>query len=563
MSLIKDKKSPNILVLLTDQQRFDTIAAAGFSHMKTPNLDRLVQEGCLFDNAYTPNPICVPARYHLITGTNEKNHGITSNQTDNMTVDGLPTLPGVLSDNGYFTAAVGKMHFTPVKRHHGFLEMHLMEEIPAHRTDDSYSEWLEAEGLDEIRAVHGCRPLIYHEPQRALVDNKHHGSNWVAERTINVINRNGGRRPFFIECGWIHPHPPWNIPENWWGYYDNMSFPDPIPGPRIAPMPTQNSNWFGDNDGPDVIRREREAYYTSISMVDAAVGKILDHLGKIGILDNTLVIFTSDHGEMLRDHGLFQKMVPYESATHIPFIIRWPEYFKPGSREKSFVDLMDIMPTVLDAAAISPGDIRSSRPFDPAGSSLLRIHEKKGRDRSIQFCSHNSCENNRWVLVRDQQYKYVHFTKGGVEWFFDLKNDPCEKNNLIGTDLIPVKEYERLKQLCIKREERWGPKGAAVNGELAQKKNDYPKDELPVLCGKFPGWANMQMPVLGDASVDEEAFLLAEQIKKSLHWADQEYIGNVISETMWFEHFLDCYRERGVSEEKINEIVKYLDIPQM
>jgi arylsulfatase len=87
MSLIKDKKSPNILVLLTDQQRFDTIAAAGFSHMKTPNLDRLVQEGCLFDNAYTPNPICVPARYHLITGTNEKNHGITSNQTDNMTVE--------------------------------------------------------------------------------------------------------------------------------------------------------------------------------------------------------------------------------------------------------------------------------------------------------------------------------------------------------------------------------------------------------------------------------------------------------------------------------------------
>jgi arylsulfatase len=170
--------------------------------------------------------------------------------------------------------------------------------------------------------------LIYHEPQRALVDNKHHGSNWVAERTINVYKPQW-RASTILYRMWMDTSPSsMEHPRKLWGYYDNMSFPDPIPGPRIAPMPTQNSNWFGDNDGPDVIRREREAYYTSISMVDAAVGKILDHLGKIGILDNTLVIFTSDHGEMLRDHGLFQKMVPYESATHIPFIIRWPEYFK-------------------------------------------------------------------------------------------------------------------------------------------------------------------------------------------------------------------------------------------
>jgi hypothetical protein len=156
---------------------------------------------------------------------------------------------------------------------------------------------------------------------------------------------------------------------------------------------------------------------------------------------------------------------------------------------------------------------------------------------------------------------FILLKGGGM--VFDLKNDPCEKNNLIGTDLIPVKEYERLKQLCIKREERWGPKGQLLMESWHKRKMIIQKMNYLYYVENFLVGQICRCLYLGDASVDEEAFLLAEQIKKSLHWADQEYIGNVISETMWFEHFLDCYRERGVSEEKINEIVKYLDIPQM
>lgn len=556
--MIAEKHRPNILLLFTDQQRFDTIAAAGYSHMKTPNIDRLVNEGCLFTNAYTPNPVCVPARYCMLTGVTETQHNIVNNGTANMAIDGLPTLPGVLADHGYFTAAVGKMHFTPPRNHHGFLEMHLMEEIPGHRCDDAYAEWLEDEGLGKVRTLHGSRPLLYHEPQKAMVDAEHHGTEWVAKRTIEVIDRNAGRRPFFIQTGWIKPHPPWNIPEEWRGLYDDADLPAPIPGPRMAPNPTGESAWFGDDDSTEKTMAVRAAYYTTISMLDAAVGKILDHLEEKGILDDTLIIFSSDHGEMLRDHGLYQKMQPYESASHIPFIIRYPKHFSAGSREEKFVDLLDIMPTAFDAAGIDVENIRSARAYEPAGSSLLRLNETGGRDRTIQRSSHNELQN-RWVMLRDQRYKYVHYSNGGMEWFFDLEKDPCELRNLVGTDELPQADYERLKGKCVNEEERLGLEGGVVNGQLFEREHDvWPN---PKLCGKFPGWANNQMPEFGNLDADEEAQLLAEQIKQALAWANDGAAGKVITEPLWYDHFLDSFREHGVSEAKISEIREFLKIP--
>ena len=552
-----EKSRPNILLLFTDQQRFDTIRAAGYEHMKTPNIDRLVRDGCLFTHAYTPNPICVPARYSMLTGTTESQHNIVDNSTSDARIAGLATTPQVLSDNGYFTAAVGKMHHSPPRRHHGFLEMYLMEEIPRHRCDDGYAQWLAREELEDVRTLHGSRPLIYHEPQKAMVDADHHGSAWVAAQTIDVIRRNAGRRPFFIQCGWIKPHPPWNIPDSWWGHYEDSELPLPIGGGRISPLFTNHSAWFGDDDSAETIRQMREAYYTSISMIDHAVGKILDHLHALDILDNTLVIFASDHGEMLADHSLYQKMQPYESSAHIPFIARWPSRFEPGSRDDRFVDLLDIMPTILDAAGIDTQTIRSAREFRPAGASLLR---QDGRDRSTQRCAYGNL-SNRWVMLRDTRYKYVHFSRGGIEWLFDLESDPEERENLVGSTGCPMSVLKQLRSMCVVEERRMGPEGGVVNNQLYERETEG--TAAPSLTGKFPGWANTQMPYLGDLPPDDEAALLAKQIRTALAWAGPEYLSSVSSERRWYEHFIEGLQDRGVSETKIREIREYLGLLQV
>jgi len=150
-------RPPNILILLTDQQRFDTIAAAGYPHMITPNLDRLVREDCTFTRAYSPNPICVPARHCLLTGAPAHLHGYFQNAHAPIRDPNLPTLPRVFSDHGYHTALIGKGHFYPPTEPHGYQETHLMEELPRSVEEDAYLQFLAARGHSELRNIHGIR----------------------------------------------------------------------------------------------------------------------------------------------------------------------------------------------------------------------------------------------------------------------------------------------------------------------------------------------------------------------------------------------------------------------
>ena len=157
---------PNILILLSDQQRFDTIGRAGFSHMITPNLDNMATEGTLYCNAYSGNPVCMPARHELITGFPARMHGYYANNEKQSIRDySVPTLARIFSRNDYRTVAVGKMHFSPSREHHGFEEMYLMEELPKVRQRDQYATYLEEEGLGHIQNPHGVRPHIYHNPK--------------------------------------------------------------------------------------------------------------------------------------------------------------------------------------------------------------------------------------------------------------------------------------------------------------------------------------------------------------------------------------------------------------
>lgn len=455
-------KKPNILLITTDQQRFDTIHAAGNPFIQTPNLDRLMQEGCYCCNAYSPNPVCIPARHNILTGLPARYHGFD----DNYFIDPppipyqLPTFAQILTDNGYDASAIGKMHFQPARRHNGFTNIQIMEEIPIFLEDDDYALFLKEQGYGNYRSMHGVRHMLYMLPQRSLFPEELHGTAWVADRTIDYLRKNAGKRPFMAWASFIEPHPPFDVPGRWAELYRGK----PLPEPSVTKTPlsaiADENHTIADYPDSAYLRRARELYYGAISFVDYNIGRILDALEESGELDNTLVVFTSDHGEMLGDHGTYQKFLPYDGAAKIPMIVRYPAKCAPGSIYEPFVDLNDLLPTFLDAAGLSyPGDI--SLP----GESIFQTNGNK--DRAHQYVEH--CKGTRrWISMRDRRYKYNYYFGGGHEELFDMREDPQESVNLLygnpGQAVLAARDD--LKARLTAMESRWGLDGYVRNGAL-------------------------------------------------------------------------------------------------
>ena len=349
-------KRPNILLLHTDQQRFNTIAALGAGHVKTPNLDRLVQRGLTFPRAYSSSPLCMPARHDLLTGTSARRHGYYDNcavfkgAPEIPIADyGLATLPRMLTWHGYQTIAVGKMHFAPEREHHGFNHMYLMEEIPTCRENDAYLQFLEANGYGDVRCQHGVRPILYPTPQASRVPEEFHGSAWVAHKT-NELLRMERDQPFFIWSSWVGPHPPFYVPQKYLDLYKDAEFPPSYLTPDqqeetdVPPDKDVNHQW---------VQRFKEGYFARITMIDTWLGTILDTLEETGQADNTVIIFTSDHGEMLGDRRWFSKTLPHDGSARIPLILSGPG-IAAGTQAEVPVSTWDTAATILDVAGITP-----------------------------------------------------------------------------------------------------------------------------------------------------------------------------------------------------------------
>jgi arylsulfatase A-like enzyme len=471
---------PNVLILMTDQQRYDTIGAAGFSYMQTPHLDRLVREGCLYRFGCSPNPICLPARHNLLTGLPAREHGFPDNLFGVTTRTDLPTLPRILSDNRYETRAIGKMHFKPPRRHNGFDKMDLMEELPFYREQDEYAMYLQAVGLGHIQNIHGVRNLLYMVPQRSLIPEEHHGTTWVGDRAVDFIRTNRGRHPFFLWVSWIAPHPPFDVPDTFADLYRNADLPQPyLPKTPLSAL-SQESRMLGDLPTPAYVRRMRELYYAQISLVDKNIGKILESLEEIGQLDNTLIFFVSDHGEMLGDHGLYQKWLPYDSCARIPFIVRYPRQIAPGTICDDFVDLNDVLPTVLEVAGL----IYPTSHTLP-GESL--VSKERRKDRRWQYMEYGR-DNRRWISIRDKTYKYNYYYGGAHEELFDMVNDPHETTNLLanGVPANLVCARGELRRRLVEYERVWGLEGYTCGGDLKRGAPYSPHPQRNEAFPRFP-----------------------------------------------------------------------------
>lgn len=458
---------PNILLITADQLRFDYIGAyqTGEKFMDTPNIDALAREGRLYRNAYSPNPVCIPARHNLITGLTARHHGFDDNYFGPEAKPApwnLPTFAQILSDAGYSTAAVGKMHFQPERRATGFDFFLNADEVVGDVLEDDYAMDLRRKGYGDRGSFHGVRNALYMQPQQCTLPEELHGSHWIADRSIDFLRLRGDtQRPFLLWTGFKHPHPPFDIPASWAHKYDGKI---PRHTSTVTPLSklAEENKCIADLPDEENINRMRELYACAVSYVDYNVGRIVDALKEYGYYDNTLIIVTSDHGEMLGDLDTYQKFLPHDPSCRIPMILHWPQGIRPGEVVEDFADLNDILPTMAHLAGTSyPG------PYELPGESLFA--EQPRKDRTWQYVEHQR-ESKRWCSIRDRRYKYVHFYGDGDQ-LFDMEQDPDERVNLLYGDPAPevLAVRDRMRPVLLDYEARYGLEGYVQNGEFVDK----------------------------------------------------------------------------------------------
>ncbi len=454
------ERRPNIIWYCTDQQRFDTIHGLGNQHINTPNLDRFMQSAVTFTHAHCQAPICTASRSSFLTGMYPSSVRNTRNGNGTVSPDVEDRLiTRKLADDGYDCGLVGKLHLSggingrESRANDGYRFFHYSH---APRSDwkrrGDYYEWIEEQGanaddvleqFDERR-----RPrrkddmpqggLWEPTPEQDNAPPELHQSTWCTTRAIEFIDeaRDEGQ-PWLISLNPFDPHPPHDAPWDFYRRYD----PDTLPAPLFRESDVETQNRISDA-GVDFQTRShrpshwglpkvKASYYAMIELIDEQFGRLLDHLDAIGERENTIVIFMSDHGETLGDHGLALKGCRfYEGLVRVPLMISWPGHFEQGVISDALVELTDIVPTLMDVAWLTA-------PEDMHGKSLLPIltgASPAGEHRDFVWSEFADCimlpDGSRATMYRTRRWKLVVYHGNDVGELYDMENDPDEFENL-------------------------------------------------------------------------------------------------------------------------------------
>lgn len=451
------KRKPNILWLCTDQQRFDTIRSLGNSRINTPNLDRLVGEGMNWSNAFCQSPVCTPSRASFLTGRYPRTTRCRQNGQQ-MPADEI-LLPKMFADAGYRCGLAGKLHLAScsdqkieARIDDGYHDFHWSHHPqPDWGDDNAYTARLSAKGVKWEN--------LYEKPPSGSafwkngIPAEHHQTTWCAEETIHFLTENRDR-PWFFSFNCFAPHHPFDPPAEYLERYD----PNDMPLPKrneaeLAGKPTfqqKDAEWAHNSPGEfhsgamtDQDRREVcAAYYAMCEHIDHEVGRILQALEETGQVDDTLVIFMSDHGEMLGDHGIYFKGPHfYDEAIRVPLVMRLPGVFEGGKTRDGFVELIDLAPTILEVAGIEAPRDRLQ------GHSLVN----ETAEREFVFCEYY----NSWThpdaygtMIRTREEKLVVYHGTGQGEYYDLRSDPDEFENRF-SDPTASDAVRRLMQQCF------------------------------------------------------------------------------------------------------------------
>jgi arylsulfatase len=438
---------PNILWICTDQQRFDTITSLGNSLARTPNIDRLVREGVTFTNAFAQSALCTPSRASMMTGRYPHNTGATGNGFDAFRGDEMLVTEILSTAAGYDCGLIGKLHLMSCdghveKRIDDGYRLFLWSHDPFPKNlgqANQYIKWLGAKGYkwDDV----------YKPPKDkwayAGVPANLHQTTWCFNNAIELIQENKLKSPWLLNVNVFAPHHPFDPSEEYLKRYD----PDKMPLPKYKEGELKNKppNQMVDSHGayggllmsyPKMSQQEhrevKAAYYAMIEQVDDQVGRLLDMLDKTGHRDNTLIIFTSDHGEMLGNHGIYLKgSYTYDDLIHVPLIMSWPGHFRGGIRSDALVELVDIMPTLLDAAGVKIPKIIQGKSLYGICTGKADLSEH--RNFVYAECLEANATDNppvHLVMVRDKKCKIVVYQGQGIGELYNLEADPDEFDNL-------------------------------------------------------------------------------------------------------------------------------------
>lgn len=454
-----DPSMPNILWICTDQQRFDTIACLGNPHIRTPNIDRLVSEGVTFTRAFSQSPVCTPSRASFLTGRYPRTTLVRQNGQAIPPDEILITR--TLADAGYDCGLIGKLHLAPCQSRvekridDGYRVFHWSHDpFPTWGHANEYTAWLESKGY-KWRDLYHPKGHAY-----AGVPAELHQTTWCADRGIDFI-KTGSRAPWCLSINIFAPHHPFDPPGEYLEKYD----PDALPDPAYQPGELENKPVFQkvDHDGayggmllgfskmtPQQRRRVTAAYYAMIEHVDHNVGRLLQALDDAGQRDNTIVIFMSDHGELLGDHGVYLKgPYTYDCSLGVPLIVRWPDRFKAGLKCDGLVELVDIAPTLLAAAGLPVPRRMQGRSFLDICAGKSNPHKHKDYTYAEYYIGqpfHRKLKDIPLLTsVRTATAKVTAYAGMDIGELYDLTSDPGEHDNLWAS-----RSHRDLKQQMLK-----------------------------------------------------------------------------------------------------------------
>ena len=447
-------KRPNILWICTDQQRYDTIGALGNAHVSTPNLDRLVRAGVAFERSYCQSPICTPSRASFLTGMYPSSIRVTRNGNP-VFPDFPPLISKTLADAGYTCGLIGKLHLTSAfgRREARAADGYSYWQYSHAPRDDwqaghDYADWVRSQGADLGQLVQ--------DP--AGVPAELHQTTWCAEKTIEFIEANHSR-PWLASVNIYDPHPPFNPPAAYREQFDPERVKPPIFQPRDltqqaklaaidfqsearhpaeldikspilpqSPSPSLvEADTAGERDAPTLIA----AYCAMIKLIDDQVGRILAALDDSGQRENTIVIFTSDHGETLGDHGLILKGCRfYEGLVRVPLIWSWPGAFETDLRSSALVELTDIAPTLLDVCGLPVPGYITGRTLLPILTGRQPPEHHRDFVRSEYIGALDLPDGTVASMYFDGRYKLVCYHNHGLGELYDLAEDPPEQDDL-------------------------------------------------------------------------------------------------------------------------------------
>jgi arylsulfatase len=429
---------PNIILVITDQQRADTIGAWGYDHMVTPAMDELAREGYSFRNAFCPGATCMASRAAIFTGMYPHNTGVYSFND----WSGHRLWTHDLKEAGYWCASVGKMHLNSNDVDDGFHERIITENPTGFGrenggADDDWGRYLAHHG--QVRPNHRNRTdpewLSKFQGVPWHLEECYHSDVFIGDAAVGWVETYNSDRPLFLEVGFTGPHEPWDpLPRHLEMYQDAEIPPAVFRDGELDDNPpehTSHRRWFEETSNeaqirlrdatPDQIAGMRRHYYGNITTVDEKLGQLMAALERKGLLENSIVLFCSDHGEMLGDHGLVYKWLMYDCITRIPLIIRdYREEGKVGSTD-DLVSLMDLGPTILEAAGIETPGYLEGRSLSP----YFQGHHDEVRPREFVFC-----EDNYEVMMRGRDHKIVYYIGQEYGELYDLRQDPHELHNL-------------------------------------------------------------------------------------------------------------------------------------